>query len=578
MIHELFKRLLPIQIILAAIGTINGIVSGIYGSNFIGSDVMSVIGLYNPVNMIFTTISTVFLGGTQVLSGKYLGRNEFERTHDIFSLDMIIMTLLGLTITFVLFVFARPIGILLGADETTIVHLVPYLRGVAIGMIPLFLSQQLSAFLALEQQSLRTGIGSVVFIAINIILGYVFVAKMHMGAFGLSLASSIGLWVFTFFLAQFYFTGKSIMNFKWKGLKLVDVQDILGTGYAGALSFAYQVVRGFVLNAIILKNIGNMGVAALATYTTINSLLWSFPAGIIAVGRLLLSVSNGEEDKERCTQIMRTVIFRYAVYDLIFSLGVGLFASQITGIYYQDPTSPVFEMTKMAIKLVPPSMFLSIICVIFISWGQIIMEHPLVHILSLIDGLVGTVLFSFLFISTLKMNAVWISYTFNGILTTIVIYLYAWYNNKARPKVMADLMMIPKGFGENEEDIINLEVKRKEDVVLIGKEIQSFCKKKNIDSKRGYYAALSMEEMASNILEHGFTKDNKKHKIDVRVMLKDDDIIMRIKDDCVPFNPKERKDITLDESKEDPLKNIGIRMAYKLAKDITYEHILGLNV
>ena len=84
-----------------------------------------------------------------------------------------------------------------------------------------------------------------------------------------------------------------------------------------------------------------------------------------------------------------------------------------------------------------------------------------------------------------------------------------------------------------------------------------------------------MEEMVTNVIEHGFTKDKKKHSIDVRVSYKNDDVIMRIKDNCVPFDPAMRIE-TMTEN--DITKNIGIRLVYKIAKQIDYHNILGLNI
>jgi len=81
--------------------------------------------------------------------------------------------------------------------------------------------------------------------------------------------------------------------------------------------------------------------------------------------------------------------------------------------------------------------------------------------------------------------------------------------------------------------------------------------------------------MAGNIVTHGFSKDRKNHSVDIRVVHKDDKVILRIKDDCRPFDPATRKEIT---DPEDITKNIGIRMIYKLAEDIEYKNMLGLNV
>ena len=140
---------------------------------------------------------------------------------------------------------------------------------------------------------------------------------------------------------------------------------------------------------------------------------------------------------------------------------------------------------------------------------------------------------------------------------------------------MDDLMVIPENFGVPEEDRIDISIHTMEEVVTLSQRIQNFCEEKGIDTKRAYLAGLSMEEMAGNVVDHGFTKDKKNHTIDVRVVYKDDHVLLRIRDDCVPFNPEERRVIT---EGNDPVKNIGIRMIYRMAQDIRYQNLLGLNV
>ena len=88
-------------------------------------------------------------------------------------------------------------------------------------------------------------------------------------------------------------------------------------------------------------------------------------------------------------------------------------------------------------------------------------------------------------------------------------------------------------------------------------------------------AGLAMEEMAGNVVEHGFTKDNKKHTIIIKVTCKENEVLLRIKDDCVAFDPQSRNG--LDDT-SDPTRNVGIRMLYKIAKDVYYQNVLGLNV
>ena len=232
-------------------------------------------------------------------------------------------------------------------------------------------------------------------------------------------------------------------------------------------------------------------------------------------------------------------------------------------------------MTVWGLRILPACMPLSIICMHFICYGQASGKQGLVHLLALLDGVVCVAGFTALLIRFIGMNSVYVANVLNGIATTLVIVGYSWLKNKHVPRNMEELMVIPDGFGAPESERMDLSVKSMEGVVSIAEQVQRFCLEHGIDRQRAYLAGLSMEEMAGNIVEHGFTKDNKSHSIDVRVVHKDDDMILRIKDDCVPFDPGERQKLAED---NDVTKNIGIRMVFRIARDVQYQNILGLNV
>ena len=114
-----------------------------------------------------------------------------------------------------------------------------------------------------------------------------------------------------------------------------------------------------------------------------------------------------------------------------------------------------------------------------------------------------------------------------------------------------------------------------EEVVQVSREVQQFCLRKGIDARRAAFAALAMEEMAGNIIEHGFPQDRRRHSVDLRIVYKNGDILIRFKDDCRPFDPQERQIMM---TPEDPAKNIGLRIVFRIAKEHSYQNLLGLNV
>ena len=83
MVTKLMFRLLPVQILLAAVGAVNGIVSSFFAANFVGVEAMSAVGLYGPIGMLATSISTIRVGGsatTVCLSTRASGRRSPRRT------------------------------------------------------------------------------------------------------------------------------------------------------------------------------------------------------------------------------------------------------------------------------------------------------------------------------------------------------------------------------------------------------------------------------------------------------------------------------------------------------------------
>ena len=576
MVTKTMFRLLPIQVVLAAVGSVNSIVSAFFASNYVGVNAMAAVGLFFPLNLFIGAVSIMLVGGATILCGSYMGKNQQDSLQNAYSLDMVISFLVSavLTVLFVVFSVFDLTGIFTKDPEVRPLFN-RYLLGQAVGVMPLLIGNQLASFLALENRGKRTVIASLVYIAMNLVLNYVFVKVLRLEAFGLAMASSLGLWVFFAIQAQYFASGKSHMHLRIRKLDWKDSLKIIRTGIPGAASQGYQTIRVFTLNWLMATFVGKAGISAYTASGNLIVLFWAIPSGMLAVSRLMMSVSKGEEDRQTLTDVMRVMFRRYLLLMGLVCAAIISCAVPLTRILFRDPTDPVYNMTLWGVRLLPLCMPLSIICMHFSCYGETSGRHALVHVLALLDGVVCVVAFSALTIRTLGMNGIYLSMTFNGIVTTLVIIGYAWKKRRHFPHSMDDLMVIPEDFGVSEDERMDLSIANIGEVVTISQKVQDFCLERGIDRRRSYLAGLSMEEMAGNIVEHGFEKDNKKHYVDIRVVHKDDDVILRIKDDCVPFDPGER--IKMAEN-DDLTRNIGIKMVFRTSKDVQYQNILGLNV
>ena len=64
------------QILLACLGMVNGLVASLFASNFVGANAMSAVALYTPIATLITAISLMLVSGATILCGKYMGKNE----------------------------------------------------------------------------------------------------------------------------------------------------------------------------------------------------------------------------------------------------------------------------------------------------------------------------------------------------------------------------------------------------------------------------------------------------------------------------------------------------------------------
>jgi len=578
MITKLMFRLLPIQILLAVIGAVNGLISSLFAGNVIGPDSMTATGLYGPVAMLVGSLGGVLVCGSQILCGKYMGENLVQKMQNIFSLDIALSLILGVFFTVLnMTVAAVDATGFLAKDPSVRPLFNRYLIGQAAGIIPSILTAQLSAFLSLENKGSRVTVASIVCVAVNTVLTYLFVIVLRMDVLGLSLASALSMWAFLAVEAQYFFSRKSTLRFTFRRLSWHDTGKIIKIGLPGSIGNGYQTIRGLIVNNLLLDHVGAVGVSAFATSGALMGFFWAIPAGMLSVSRMLYSVSEGEEDRQSLVNTMRTLLYRYVPLMCAVSAVIIALAVPFTRMYYRNPADPVFDMTVWGFRLLPLCLPTGLIGMHFMCFGQVTDRQLPTHILAAMDGFIGVSLFTFLLIRPMGMNSVYVANVLNGILTVLQVWGYATYKNKRIPRTTEDLMVIPKDFGVGEENWFNLSIHSMEEVIRISERIQNFCLEKGIDERRSYLSGLFLEEMAGNVVTYGFASDKKHYTVDIRVVhnIRDDSLILRIRDDCRAFDPAARLEIA---SPGDPVKNVGVRIVCSMAKDVQYQSVLGLNV
>lgn len=594
LLERQYFRLLPLQILLLVLTAVNGLISGIYGSNFVSMEAMSAIGLYMPFSMLITVSGNMLLSGSQIMCSRLIGDNQVRRSQHIFKQDLILTAAVSIMICAFLLIRALSgwTGSLHGSAglKTALNH---YMIGQAAGVFPLMMGQQLSSFLSMENRQLRPRIASASCILSNLFFCDLLVRNMGMGTLGLSLASACASWIFFLILAWYYVSGQSDL-FKSeyldrkgnempppegvRGGRFMDIRDmweIIRTGIPAALHNGFEMFRTLAVNSIVMHYVRSVGVSSLTAVNSVMSILWTIPFGMVAVSRILMGISFGEQDRKDLTDVMRIVVFRCVPILCVTSAVMVLSADSLTGLFFRDPSTQVYQITRTGFRLLPLCLPFTVFSQHFVCYAQLSGQHFLEYLNPFLAGFAFVSLFSAILTPVMGMTGVYLANVINSVLCCLVVVLYAWMKRGRFPRNMEELMVIRSDFGQSADRRLDLSVRSMQDVQRVSIESGKFCTRNGIDHRRAFLCSLFLEEMTGNVIRHGFRSRKRHYDVEARVAIKEGDVFIRIKDNCRPFNPAAFTGFLLP---EDPASCIGIRLVFRLAKEVQYQNILGLNV
>ena len=575
----MFFRVLPAQIILLLLTGINNIVDGLVGSNFFGPTAASVIGLYAPFQTIWVGIGVVLMVGSQVLCARYMGSGDLPKIKGIFSLNITLTVAILSVATIISIALSSPIAAILGASPVNANDLTGYIIGRGSGLIPMILAAQLVAFLSLEGKDNLNYIATSAMIVVNVGLDLLFATAFKgVGIAGLGIATAISQWVYMIAAGWFFLTPKASMSFSFKNILWKETWGLLKIGFPNALALFLLSIRSNIFNKLTATYDPTMiSVAAVASYTMLSLVFESFGKGVAAAGRIMTSLFYGEEDARSITKVIKIIFSKGSLIVLAACAAAFLLADIAAGLFYADPASEAHKLTAMAMRYGSVVLLLQAVYYIFHDYYQAIGRNVFVNTMSALEGIGFMLLPGLLLIPRMGVQGFMLTLIISYALLALVGPVYAIIYWKRMPKTLREWVTIPADFGAPESECMDASIHSLEEAVNTAKEVNRFCLERGIDKKKANCAALALEELCLGIIKERFETDpKKKHTIELRVIHKGEDIFMSMKDDCKPFNPKERSELV--NPQDDSPKSLSIRVFMGVVKETEYHLTLGMNV
>ncbi len=230
-------------------------------------------------------------------------------------------------------------------------------------------------------------------------------------------------------------------------------------------------------------------------------------------------------------------------------------------------------MASVAIRFFAVSMPIQLVNMAWMNYYQCTKRSGLAIMICVLESFVYAVAAAVILIRPLGSNGIWMALLLGEISTMLTLYLYIVRKNKKMAVGITDYMLLDKNFGENALKKWELSIGNSMDEVMeLSTKITEIGNTWNLDRHMVNALALTIEEVAGNVVRHAF-RPNEKKWFDLMILAKEDGMIVRMRDNGEMFDPMQY----LHENKDRDSSKMGLELIYGICDDFQYSRAIGLN-
>ena len=540
------------------------LLDGILVGNLIGNDALAASALVVPILYVIQMPGFALgIGGSIVVSNR-LGKRDIEGAKKAFSISVI----LGMAISFVFFALSffvsEPLAKLFG--ESSLEYSYPYVYMYILTVPVLTIALLMGSFMAVDN---CPKLSSALYIVANVGkvgLEILFIQVFNMGMYGAALSTAAGYLLGLLLLIPYIKSKKRLLSLTFK-IKGSGLKEILKTSSTSALNMTLTAAQMLVINIFIGRLITeNLDLLAYGLVANMVFVFDLFCGGIINLIPTLCAIFYGEKDYYSLKSVTKKIYYINIGVTLAITAFIAIFPQVYSIIFGFDDMANMsyvsaflrvylfsfifYEINKFSMNYYP-SIDKNIVSIITVLLRELVIVIPLTLVLLFADGLMGYC----------------IAATITEFATLIITYAFILIYNKKK-KIYHGFFMLEKVNPKSLDVSLNNNF---EEVSLVSERLTNFAKDNGISNREAQIVGLAAEEIASNIVTYGYKK-GKQNYIDVNLRIISDTLILRIRDDGLPFDPT-KYEFDDDES----YSTSGIKLIQSLVDKMTYMRTLNLN-
>ena len=566
LIRGSFVRMLFVNMFVMLTMSICGFVDSLVISNRLGTEALAAVGFFSPVSTAVGMFNMVVIG-SQILIGNFIGAGKKDRIGTLFFSSFLVLacfyTLFAVTGIF----FRDGLAALLGAGGEVHTMLSDYILGYLPGIPLQALTALLMAFVSFNNDMRRSYLSAGV-MSVGNLVGDLLLAGS--GTFGIGLATTLSYAIGFLILLPGYLKKEKTVHFERTVPDLRLVGKAVLRGFPVLMLTIGLVMKNTLMNSAISGASGDPGIAVVKVLVSVCDIVGIFTGGCSSAYSTLVGVFYGEQDRQSFCALFRTAAKIGFIICVLMMIVIMSASSLLTGLFFKPGFSAMGaarNMFLLGFTFLPMNILMNLLLSSYQAQGKM----KLVNILSVAETtMVG--LFAFLFVPVFGLDAAWLVNTVVDLICLGIVLASVWIRKGGFTLRTEDLLKLPDHFGAAPDELWECALRSRDRICETSESAVSFCLEKGISRRTASFAGLCIEEMARNIFQHGGHQEKDVH-VDVRMVVQNE-LTIRIRDNCIAFDPRKRLD---QFHPEDPGQNIGIRLTAGIARQIDWYNNAGVN-
>ncbi len=569
---KLYSYLLPSVMVTAAL-QLGSLVDSIIVGNLMGSYAVSALNIAMPL-LLFLQLPAILLGmGGSVTAAVYLGKRDADSASDVLSVSMLATIILTLIFSVAELAsapfFAAKLTAAQGGDMYNMVKTVLYVNG--IGLWPVCAVLAISYFMNVDNNPNISAALHITANVINLTLDYILVKYTPYGVGASTASTIIGYIISGAVFVPIYLKSKRRM-LKFKKISILKKSALFlesaKNGLPNMAMFALTAASLVIMNTSTLYILGQDMMTVYSITNDTNFIVQLCLNGIVEVIPTIAGVLYGEKDYYGIRRLLLRIL---KVTGGVFAVLIGVFlaAPQLISKLYGFSIPELEPLYLQCLRIFSLSFAFYAVNSIIQNYYRTIGQAGIATLDTLLEMFVIKIPLALGAMILFGVRGIFASMIVSEIAAILIVTVTRVVLQKKGKVPQRGFAAIPDTGGDVFYDVTVTGTA--DDAVGISEKLIEYCLSQGIDKNKANTVGIAAEELTVNIGKYGY-KNIKRSYIDICLVKDEELLILRLRDDGIPFDPLEYK---RDEA--DKYNLGGIELIKRMADKMEYTRVLNMN-